>query len=209
MTIQDGPDDIVSMVTETTDVDVSVPEEIAEKRAQDNQQMERIHNMKVNPDDTKSIVEAALPFYTDDTNKAKYLSWRLSGFSVLESCHLGGFHIKTIHRWRDADQMFKKIDVEDMGDLRSKLSSQFLDREFTRNFRLVLEKDFKVLMQALYAPDAMSKLDADYMLKLRSHYTPQSLAMIKQLVGGGTVKEPFDFSKYVLTLTKEKTTMEI
>jgi hypothetical protein len=33
--------------------------------------------------------------------------------------------------------------------------------------------------------------------------------MIKQLVGGGTIDKPFDFTKLTLTIRKEKETLEI
>ena len=184
-------------------------DELDEVHGKDNQQMERIHNMKIDPNDTRSIVEAALPYFTDDTNKAKYLSYRLNYFSVLESCHLCGFHIKTIHRWRDADPIFRKLDVEDMGGLRKQLSAQFLDMEYTRNFRLLLAKDFKVILKSLDDKLMLSKDENDYLLRLRGHYSPQNLAMIKQLVGGGTIDKPFDFTKLTLTIRKEKETLEI
>jgi hypothetical protein len=207
MTFQDSEIDVVEPMLDEPSLPIN-QDELNEVRGKDNQQMERIHNMKIDPNDTRSIVEAALPYFTDDTNKAKYLSYRLNYFSVLESCHLCGFHIKTIHRWRDADPIFRKLDVEDMGGLRKQLSAQFLDMEYTRNFRLLLAKDFKVILKSL-GNDELSKNENDYLLRLRGHYSPQNLAMIKQLVGGGTIDKPFDFTKLTLTIRKEKETLEI
>jgi len=174
----------------------------------DYKQMDRIRQLEVKPNDAYATGESVVPFYTDDTKKAKYLSFRVNCFSVAESCKLADVHIKTVRIWRNKDPQFYKVDVEQMEGLRQRLSSQSLDIEFTRNFRLIMQKDFHVIMKALdNAP--MTKLDEDYFLKLRNHYTPQQLAMIKQLLGGGTVDKPFDFTKFVMTIKRESESMEI
>ena len=176
----------------------------------DYKQMERIHDgQPVIGNDTQAIAESIVPFYTDDTKKAKYLSYRTAFFSVAESCKLADVHLKTIRRWRESDPNFRKIDVEDMGELRKSMSSQFLDAEFTRNFRLIMQKDFTIIDKSMDARRVLTEFEQAYLLKLRSHYTPQQLAMIKQLLGGGTVDKPFDFTKLTLTIKRERETMEI
>ena len=179
----------------------------------DYKQMDRIRTLQVNPDDQQAIGESIVPIYTDDTKKAKYLSYRVNFFSVAESCKLAGdngrpIHLKTIRRWREADPNFKAIDVDGITELRQKYAAESLDIEFTRNFRLIMQKDFQVIMKALDSLP-MSELEQQYFLKLRNHYTPQQLAMIKQLLGGGTVDKPFDFTKLTLTIKRESQTMEI
>jgi hypothetical protein len=174
----------------------------------DYQQQERIRTLEVNPANAEAIAESVIPYYTDDTNKAKYLKFRVANFSVAESCKLAGLHIKTIRRWRASDPNFYAIDVTNIGNIREKLSARFLDAEWSRNFTLILQKDFDVITKALDGAE-MSELDQQYFLRVRGHYTPQNLAMIKQLLGGGTLSEPFNYTKMVMTFTKEKQIMEI
>ena len=75
--------------------------------------------------------------------------------------------------------------------------------QFTRNFHLVLEKDFKVLYKDAIG-DELTENDIKYLEKIRQHYTPQSLAMVKQLLGGGTVDQPFDFTRLTMTIKREQ-----
>ena len=168
-----------------------------------------IHNKVVDPSNAQSIVESIVPIYTDDTKKAKYLSFRVANFSVIESCKLAKIHIKSVRRWRELDPAFYAIDVTNLENIRKELSAQFTDIEFTRNFRLVLAKDFEILSKSMTEGQVLNEFEENYLLKLRAHYTPQSLAMVKQLLKGGTISEPFNFTKYVLTLTREKETAKI
>ena len=165
-------------------------------------------NEAVNPSNTQAIAEQTLPYHLEDSKKSKYLSYRASGFSVMESVELSGCHHKSVLRWREADSEFRRLDTADIVELRKSLSSQFLDIEFTRNFRLVMQKDFIVLYKSVKGLE-LSDQDNDYLLKLRNHYTPQHLAMIKQLLAGGSIKEPFDFTKLTLTIRREKEEVEI
>ena len=93
-----------------------------------------------------------------------------------------------------------------MSDLRKKLSTEYIDMEFTRNFHLVLQKDFRVLFKDA-TDETLNDDEKGYLLKIRQHYTPQSLAMVKQLLGGGNIEKPFDFTKLTLTIKKEQTTI--
>jgi len=71
---------------------------------------------------------------------------------------------------------------------------------------LVLQKDFRILFKEA-TEGTLTDDEKGYLLKIRQHYTPQSLAMVKQLLGGGNVEKPFDFTKLTLTIKKEQTTI--
>ena len=153
------------------------------------------------------LARSALPmFEEEDTKKSLYLSYRLSNFSRLQSVELSGIHRKTLARWTEADPNFAYIDGQGITEMRKQLANEFLDMQFTRNFHLVLQKDFKILYK-----DAMNQQllpnEVEYLSKIRQHYTPQSLAMMKQLLGGGTVEEPFNFTKLTLTIRREQIEM--
>lgn len=161
--------------------------------------------------DTEEIAQSFLPMIqgdgfgdTTDSKRANYLSKRVCNFSVRESCKLAKVSEKSIRRWRDSDPVFCQLDTEGMSDLRKSFGNELIDMEYTRNFHLVLQKDFKVLYKDATG-GTLTEDEKEYILKIRQHYTPQSLAMVKQLLGGGTVETPFDFTKTVFRLTMEKT----
>ena len=141
---------------------------------------------------------------TPESKRADYLSKRICNFSVREACQLANVSEKSVRRWRDADPEFNRLDTEGMTDLRKALSTQLLDFQFTRNFHLVLQKDFRVLYKDAIEPEHMTENDTEYLGKIRQHYTPQSLAMVKQLLGGGSTDKPFDFTKLTLSIKREQ-----
>ena len=156
--------------------------------------------------DTEEIAASMLPMLTGDGAEAKrgeYLSKRVCNFSVRESCQLAKVSEKSVRRWRQADPHFLHLDTEGMTDLRKQLSTELIDMEFTRNFHLVLQKDFKILYKDA-TEQVLTENEHDYLMKIRQHYTPQSLAMVKQLLGGGTVEAPFDFTKLTMTIKREQ-----
>lgn len=158
--------------------------------------------------ETEEIASSLLPMLQNDGGdgkRADYLSKRVCNFSMHEACKLANVSMKSVHRWRDADPHFLYLDTEGMTNLRKKLSTEYVDMEFTRNFHLVMQKDFRVLYKDATAPSTMSDQEIAYLNKIRQHYTPQSLAMVKQLLGGGSVEQPFDFTKLTLTLKREQT----
>lgn len=156
----------------------------------------------VDPSETASISEAMLPLYNDG-NPANYLRYRICCFSVKESLQLAGIARITLDRWRK-DPAFLQLDTVDMPRLQTELSGKYLSMEFTRNFTLILRKDFEILMK-----DAQHRLDPknleyilnpderEYLSKIRALYTPQQLAQIKELSGESKGNE-FNFSEFTM-----------
>ena len=159
--------------------------------------------------ETIDIANSIIPVYSDGTKKANYLSYRVSNFSMRESCQLANVSEKQVGRWRKDDPTFNHLDTDGLTELRKTMASEYMDMQFTRNFRLVMEKDFRVLFKDATEPEKMDDADHKYLEKIRQHYTPQSLAMVKQILGGGNVSEPFDFTKQVLKMTVRQQDIEI
>ena len=153
---------------------------------------------------TEGIAQSLIPYYTDGGKKARYLSYLVAGFSIMEAIKLARIHLKSVTRWRKTDLKFVDIETKATGELREQLSNQLIDIEFTRNFRLVLAKDFQILFKD--AQDIpLTEKEQQYIMLIRKFYSPQQFAMIKQIVGGvGETKEAFDFTKTVLTIRLEK-----
>lgn len=159
--------------------------------------------------EVEGMAQALVPFYTDGGKKSKYLSYIVSNFSVTEAAKLANVHLKTVREWRKADPRFEEIENRGLTDLRKQLSKELIDIEFTRNFRMVLQKDFNVLFKTVTGV-TLSDREHQYLLQIRKHYTPQQLAMIKQILGEVTgADKEFDFTKLTLTIRREREEMQI
>lgn len=148
---------------------------------------------------TEGMVQALLPHYMEGDKKATYLGYLVAGFSKHEAVKLADIHKKTVTRWTQGDPDFVDF-VNKLPEVRKELGDQLLDIEFTRNFRLVLAKDFKILYK-----DATGKLLSDqennYLQTIRKFYTPQHLVALRQLlVGGDGAEQAFDWTKAVLEI---------
>jgi len=152
---------------------------------------------------SEHISESLLPYFPDEPKKSQYLSFRVAGFTVKEATSMVKVHERTIKRWREADPNFAVIDTSGLSELKKQLGAEYLNIEFTRNFRMALLKDFKVLEKSIKTPDALSNNEQAYLLKLRAFYTPQQFAIIQQLIGESK-SEAFDFTKMVFEIRREK-----
>ena len=164
---------------------------------------------------TVSIAQSLIPWAHDD-NKARYLSYRASGFSIREALHMVDCAHSTLSLWRK-DPTF--LDLENrLPEFADKLRTQFAGMDFVRNFRLVLQKDFIVLKKSLgmmeeenkegkLVPARLTTMEAAYLGKMRSMYSPQALAMMESILRGETAgdgKKEFDWTEIVLKVKNEK-----
>jgi len=154
---------------------------------------------------TEGIAQSLVPYYTDGGKKARYLSYIVAGFSVMEAVKLAKVHLKTVQHWR-ANPDFTEIEARSTSEIRKQLSDELIDIEFTRNFRLVLAKDFQVLFKDAMGAGLTEK-EQQYLMLIRKFYTPQQFAMIKQLVSPtGGDGNAFDFTRTVLEIRLSKET---
>ena len=158
--------------------------------------------------ETQEIASSIIPY--ESGKKALYLSYRVCNCSIRESTQLAKVTERAVRYWRENDENFARIDGEGLTVLRKQMANEYIDMEFTKNFRLLLQKDFEVLFKSItLGDDALTDKEHNYLLKMRSHYSPQNLAAIKQLLSGGTMEQPFDFTRLTLTLRKERETLEV
>lgn len=155
-----------------------------------------------------SMAQSLLPLVDSNTKKAEYLAYRIASFSRREACKLANVNPITIKRWVESDDAFAAIEVHGLTALRKKLGNEYLSMEFTRNYHLVLQQDFKVLMKAVLGKP-MTEDEQDYLKKVRPYYTPQHLAIIKQLAGEVDKDGSFDFTQLTLTIKREKEELTI
>jgi len=165
----------------------------------------------------ESIPRSLVPWNRDD-DRSRYLGLRSSGFTVREALGLIGKAKSTLSLWRH-DPVF--LDLENnIPELRKTLALEYASLEFLRNYRLILEKDFRVIKGSLTRKTIIDdkgnshvipqeSQDFQYLLKARVHYTPQQLQAIEQLFSKGNGKsEEFNWTDFVLTMSRTKETIK-
>lgn len=155
----------------------------------------------------EAIAQSIVPYNRDDA-RCRYLGLRASGFAIREALRLIGKAQSTLSAWRHDEEF---LDLENrIPEFRKQLSLEYVSLEFARNYRLILEKDYRVIKESLEKDKVLSPQDIQYLLKLRSHYTPQQLQIIEALVIGETIGGEFDFTRFVLEVarTQERVTIE-
>lgn len=147
-----------------------------------------------------STAIALIPYRRSD-DRAKYLGWMSCGFSDEEALFVLGLN----YAWLESARLDKKFtDLEErVPEFRKELSREYTEMDFYRNFRMVLEKDHRILRKSLEMsidpetgqPEEMTPYDQQYLLRLRSAYTPQQLQLLEAIVGGGD--GGFNFAEWV------------
>ncbi len=155
-----------------------------------------------------AIAGALIPYSRDD-EKAKYLGYLACGFSVREALHAVDRAKSSLSAWRH-DSTFTDLENR-IPEIRKELAKEYIELEFFRNFRLALEKDYRVLSKSLN-PDKraifdddghvvgteetpLSRQDHEYLMKLRSQYNPQQLQILEAIVSG--TDSGFNFARWV------------
>lgn len=157
---------------------------------------------------TEGMIQSLIPHYLEGDRKAAFLGYLVAGFSKAEATKLTKIHKKTLTRWYQGDPDFVKF-LDQIPEVREKLSNQILDLEYTRNFKLVLSKDFQVLYKDAIKDQPGGKpltpQEEEYLQHIRKFYTPQHLLMLRQLLTGDNKSgEAFDFTRTVLEIRLSK-----
>ena len=129
-----------------------------------------------------------IPYRRDD-HRALYLGYLACGFSYDEALFILGLTIDWLYHLRATDEQFANLEIH-VPEFRKELSREYADLDFYRNFRMVMEKDHKVLRKSLNMelgsdgePAELTPFEEQYLLKLRSAYTPQQLQLIESVAG--------------------------
>ena len=147
-----------------------------------------------------SIASTLIPWDRDD-ERALYFGYRSSGLSVRETLHM----IQRSKPWLSLQRHDPKfVELEGrIAEFRDELSKEYLKLETFRNYRFVLEKDRQILEKALKAgkKDAngeivvLSRNEQEYLIKLRTMYTPAQIQILEAMVKGG--EDGFNFARFV------------
>ncbi len=157
---------------------------------------------------TEVAIAGALIPYSRDDPKARYLGYLACGFAIRDALQLCDRKNPWLSWCRREDPRFAEIE-NNIPEIRKQLAKEYIELEFYRNFRLALEKDYRIFWKSLH-PDKMEvlKLDGtteevnapltkqehDYLIKMRSQYGPQQLQIIEAIVSG-TSSEEFNWAR--------------
>ena len=168
------------------------------------------HTLQLPSSEPKEVTAATslIPYRKDDL-RCKYLGWMASGFSDEEALYVLGLNRYWLELQRKDDK-FCTLE-ERIPEFRKELSQDYTELDFYRNFRMVLEKDHRILRKSLEmefeevedeetgevktVPVEMTSFDQQYLLRLRSAYTPQQLQLLEAVVSGDN--GGFNFSDWV------------
>jgi len=141
-----------------------------------------------------SIASSVVPYDRDD-EKALYFGYRSSGLSVREALRM----IDRSKCWLSLarrDPKFVELEGR-IPEFRDELSKEYLKLETFRNYRFVLEKDRRILEKSLKKGDEgiLTRNEQEYLIKLRTMYTPAQIQILEALVKGD--KSGFNFARFV------------
>ena len=160
------------------------------------------HSLQLPSGEPKEVSAATtlIPYRRDD-ERAKYLGYLCCGFGDEEALYVLGL----TRSWLESARLDKKFtDLEErIPEFHRELSREYTELDFYRNFRMVLEKDHRILRKSLEMeldpetnePVGMTPYDQQYLLRLRSAYTPQQLQLLEAVVAGSD--GGFNFAQWV------------
>jgi hypothetical protein len=182
----------------------------------------RVEEPPVLVEDTIQTVLSVLPLLDGDATsekKMEYLSYRLTGFSVREAASLATIDQRTVVKWRKPsspwyDERFAELERAVSGPQRAHMRKEVLHLLFTRNYHLVLRKDYEVLLKSLGLtkddfgePEKVTPQDMSYLNRARGYYTPQQIEVIDRMVDPAG-DSSLNFTDFLLRLTRTET-MEV
>ncbi|KKL93083.1 hypothetical protein LCGC14_1878290, partial [marine sediment metagenome] len=105
-----------------------------------------VTELDIEPEAPETIAQSIIPYNRDD-DRARYLGLRSSGFSIREAMRWLGKAHSTLSYWRESEE-FVSLEKR-LPEFRKTLSLEYVGLEFLRNYRLVLEKDVRVIRHSL------------------------------------------------------------
>ena len=121
------------------------------------------------------IVKDLADKLTLDADRREYLSWRLCGFTPIESAKKSGVGMTALAEWLTNDREFFLLDQSKIYALRKQASREILETKRLRNTRAILELDEKVLDKALEHGIAhLGGDEAQYLRTIRNQYSSGS-----------------------------------
>lgn len=155
-----------------------------------------------------AVASALIPYSRDD-DRARLLGYICCGLTTVEALKMIGRDKVWLDSIRIADPKFLELEGR-VPEFRKELAKEYVEIDFFRNFRLLLEKDYRIVKASLNpekitvtlanGSDAevdapMTRQDFEYLLKMRSQYTPQQMQILESVVHSNG--DGFNFARWV------------
>jgi len=151
-----------------------------------------------------AIAQTLLPWRRDD-NRAKYFGYLACGITIEEALYMLGLDMTWLDEQR-RDTAFSQLELR-IPEIRKELSKEYIELDFFRNFKLVLEKDYRILRKSI-EEEIMTRQEHEYLLKLRTAYTPQQLQILEQAMRGIS-SDGWNFSEFITNNQDKLRSVEI
>lgn len=138
-----------------------------------------------------------------DEKISLYLSFRACYFSIQESLKMAGASKNDLLKWYE-DKDFNELDTKMIKDFQKLYGKIALTIQYTRNFRLIIEKDAEVISKSLDPEDTLSKFEEQYLNRLRGTYSPEQLTKLASAVQDGDGKAPMNFLQVVMMANSQR-----
>jgi len=138
---------------------------------------------------TLSVAEEFLPVLLEESPRSRYLCYRVCGMSAKQARDYVGVSLFEAQQWRRDDAQFRYIDVEHLREVRAECARELISTDYMRNFKLLLDKDCKIILKSLDEKKKLTPDEMRYLLKIRQSYTAQQLNMLEQLL---SIESPGD-----------------
>ena len=134
-----------------------------------------------------------------DSDKRTYLHYRYSGSTQEEAAKLTGVHVTRLKVWHEDDGELRELDsrISRSGPARTALRKEVLELMFSRNMRMIMELDQRVLMAALVAEEVvledgsvvkqekeLTRDEYTYLKAMRRSYSASELSNMEGLMSG-------------------------
>lgn len=123
------------------------------------------------------------------SDKATYLAYRSLGLTPAQSISTMGLSELHLELWKETDPYFLEFEAKNINRLQREVSAEIIRLGFIKNMALFVAKDATILRKSLGDINQLSKREFDYLMKIRTHYTPGDLYNLEKALNPGKYKE--------------------
>jgi hypothetical protein len=133
------------------------------------------------PDKDWDSVLSRIPALFGISEKASYLAYRSLGLPPTHALMAVGCTEQQLQEWLKDDD-FAEVERHKIYDLQDRVSADIVKLGFMKNMALMIALDARVLLDATFSMETMSKRRYDYFMSVRKHYTPSDLLALDKVL---------------------------
>lgn len=115
---------------------------------------------------------AIIPSLFGVSDKATYLAYRALGFNTAQSLQIMELDEEYLDIWRSETPQFGEFEFKHLPRLQTETAAELIRLGFLKNMAMFVAKDAVLIRKSLTDFDFLSKREFDYLMKIRTHYTP-------------------------------------